>query len=144
MSQKTILAAIDLLHVDHHKDILTKAAKFAELDDARLVVVTVIPDFGMSIVGTYFDKDTEKKALKQAAEDLHAAVRNHLGQEEDRQIKHVVCHGNAYEEILDTAEKFDASLIVMGAHKPEIRDYLLGPNAARVVRHSKCSVFVVR
>lgn len=140
----TVLAAIDLVHAGHHADILGRAAKMAELDDARLVVVTVIPDFGMSIVGSYFDEDVEKKALKQAATDLHAVVATHLGTQEDRQIKHVVCHGNAYEEILETAEKFEVGLIVMGAHAPKIRDYLLGPNAARVVRHSKCSVFVVR
>ena len=141
---KTVLAAIDLIHKDLHGDILGKAAKFAELDDARLVVVTVIPDFGMSIVGTYFDEDAEKKALTQAATDLHSAVTEQLGESEDKQIKHVVCHGNAYEEILETADKFDVNLIVMGAHAPKIRDYLLGPNAARVVRHSTCSVFVVR
>jgi len=52
--------------------------------------------------------------------------------------------GNAYDEILRVAEADGASLIVIGAHKPDFRDYLLGPNAARVVRHSKCSVFVVR
>ena len=38
----------------------------------------------------------------------------------------------------------DDDLIVIGAHKPDFKDYLLGPNAARVVRHSHCSVHVVR
>lgn len=142
---RNILAAIDLVHVDHHADILKTAARFAELDpDGRLVVVTVIPDFGMSIVGTYFEKGAEKKALQHAAEELHGVITRHLGADEDKRIKHVVCHGNAYEEILDTAKTFEADLIVMGAHKPGIRDYLLGPNAARVVRHSTCSVHVVR
>lgn len=140
----TVLAALDLMHNDLHGDILGKAAKMAETDKARLVVVTVIPDFGMSIVGTYFEEDAEKRALEKAAQDLHQVVRDHLGADKDDQIKHVVCHGNAYEEILETAKKFEAGLIVMGAHKPNIRDYLLGPNAARVVRHSTCSVFVVR
>ncbi|MEP3300223.1 MAG: universal stress protein, partial [Pseudoruegeria sp.] len=37
-----------------------------------------------------------------------------------------------------------ADLIVIGAHRPDFKDYLLGPNAARVVRHSECSVYVVR
>lgn len=32
----------------------------------------------------------------------------------------------------------------MAAHRPALKDYLLGPNAARVVRHSNCSVLVVR
>ena len=32
----------------------------------------------------------------------------------------------------------------MSANRPELKDYLLGPNAARVVRHSDVSVLVVR
>jgi nucleotide-binding universal stress UspA family protein len=35
-------------------------------------------------------------------------------------------------------------MIVMASHRPELKDYLLGPNAARVVRHAECSVLVVR
>ena len=52
--------------------------------------------------------------------------------------------GTAYEEILTTARSFGADLIVMASHRPELKDYLLGPNAARVVRHSDVSVLVVR
>jgi nucleotide-binding universal stress UspA family protein len=37
-----------------------------------------------------------------------------------------------------------STVIVVGAHKPDLSEYLLGPNAARIVRHSKCSVYVVR
>jgi len=33
---------------------------------------------------------------------------------------------------------------VLASHRPDLKDYLLGPNAARVVRHADRSVFVVR
>ena len=55
-----------------------------------------------------------------------------------------VGHGTVYEEILHAAKRIDADLIVMAAHRPGQADYLLGPNAARVVRHAECSVLVVR
>jgi nucleotide-binding universal stress UspA family protein len=32
----------------------------------------------------------------------------------------------------------------MGSGRPELADYLLGPNADKVVRHAKCSVMAVR
>jgi nucleotide-binding universal stress UspA family protein len=32
----------------------------------------------------------------------------------------------------------------MGSHRPNMSDYLIGPNAARVVRHAPVSVLVVR
>jgi nucleotide-binding universal stress UspA family protein len=38
----------------------------------------------------------------------------------------------------------NADLIVMASHKPTVTDYLLGANAAHVVRHAGCSVMVVR
>jgi nucleotide-binding universal stress UspA family protein len=55
-----------------------------------------------------------------------------------------VLHGTIYDEILRAAGKLEVDLIVIGAHRPEFSDYLLGPNAARVVRHARQSVYVVR
>jgi nucleotide-binding universal stress UspA family protein len=49
-----------------------------------------------------------------------------------------------YQEILKTAEAIQADLIVMGSHRPELSDYLLGSNTEKVVRHARCSVMVVR
>ena len=49
-----------------------------------------------------------------------------------------------YQVILETAAKIGADLIVMASHRPKPMDYLLGPNAAKVVRHAKTSVLVVR
>jgi nucleotide-binding universal stress UspA family protein len=59
-------------------------------------------------------------------------------------VQHVVACGTIYEEILDFARQHSVDLIVMASHRPELSDYLLGPNAARVTRHAACSVMVVR
>jgi nucleotide-binding universal stress UspA family protein len=56
----------------------------------------------------------------------------------------IVTNGTVYEEILRTAKEIGCDVIVMASHRPELKDYLLGPNAARVVRHANCSVLVVR
>ncbi len=48
------------------------------------------------------------------------------------------------EKILKAVEETGCDLIVMASHRPALKDYLLGPNAARVVRHANCSVLVVR
>jgi nucleotide-binding universal stress UspA family protein len=37
-----------------------------------------------------------------------------------------------------------ADLIILGAHRPDISDYLMGANAAQIVRHADCSVWTVR
>ncbi|WP_439138996.1 universal stress protein [Planktotalea sp.] len=69
---------------------------------------------------------------------------NALDAEQNSKVRHIVATGRIYEEVLGLAEKTSAALIVVGAHKADLADYLLGPNAARIVRHAKCSVYVVR
>jgi len=55
-----------------------------------------------------------------------------------------VLSGTVYDSVLETADKLGADVIIIGAHQPKLRDYLLGANAAKVVRHSKQSVLMVR
>lgn len=139
-----ILAAIDLQHPEHHSAILSKASRMAEMEGAHIAVVTVIPDFGMSIVGSFFEEGAAQTALDTAAATLHEVVSSALGAKGSAEVKHIVRSGTAYEQILETATELEPELIVMGAHRPDLKDYLLGPNAARVVRHSNCSVLVLR
>ena len=57
----------------------------------------------------------------------------------------LVTHGaSIYAKILGVAEEAEADLIVVGPHRPAMKDYLLGTNAARVLRHARCSVLVAR
>ena len=63
----------------------------------------------------------------------------------DLQPNAAVTHGpTIYTEILAFAEEVGGDLIVVGSHRPAMKDYLLGTNAARVVRHARCSVLVAR
>lgn len=138
----TILLPIDLTAETSWAKAAPIAVKMAKDDGATLHVVTVVPDFGMSIVGTYFEAGFEQKALHEIGEQLSAWMAEHVPAEID--AKPHVLHGSVYDQIISAAENLDADAIVMGSHRPELSDYLLGPNAARVVRHAKQSVFVVR
>jgi nucleotide-binding universal stress UspA family protein len=63
----------------------------------------------------------------------------------DLKPKLVVEHGESiYQVILEAAREADVDLIIVGAHRPEMKDYLLGTNAGRVVRHASCAVLVAR
>ncbi|WP_095590327.1 universal stress protein [Actibacterium ureilyticum] len=140
----SILCAIDISQPEHDVKVLQRAAELAGLDGARLDVITVVPDFGMSVVGQAFDKRFHDKAVDKSRDLLNAFVEKHIGAEANAQVRHVIATGKAYEQILKAARAAGSDLIVIGSHKPELKDYLLGPNAARVVRHSDCSVYVVR
>ncbi len=140
----TVLCAIDVSNKGRDSNVVKQAARIAALEGAQLDVITVMPDFGMSVVGGFFDKSHLTEATERTKTDLNALVLDALGEEANAKVRHLVAIGTAYEEILSAAKANGASLIVIGAHKPDFKDYLLGPNAARVVRHSDCSVYVVR
>ena len=116
----------------------------ADLEGAQLDVIAVVPDFGLSQVGSFFNKDHHEQLVGHAKEELNTLVTKALDASQNDKVRHVIATGRAYEEVLSLAEKSNASLIVVGAHTSDLSDYLLGPNAARVVRHAKCSVYVVR
>lgn len=141
---RSVLCAVDISSPGEDSKVLETAKQLADLRGTKLDVVTVLPDYGKSIVGSFFDEGHHDKAVKAAKTALNTQIEASLGAEANAEVRHIVATGTVYEEILRVAKKADAGLIVIGAHKPDFKDYLLGPNAARVVRHSNCSVYVVR
>lgn len=139
---KDILLAVDLGHQDDEEDAVRTVVEYARAFKSRVHIITVVPDFGMSLVGSFFPKGFEKGALAEADKQLHAYAQEKFPDEITR--RHIVGHGTIYKEILRYAGIVTADLIVMSAHRRGLEDYLLGPNAARVVRHADCSVLVVR
>ena len=138
----SILLPIDLGHESSWKKALPIALEMARTKSAQLIIMTVLPDFGLSMVSLNFPADFEKDSMAKVAEALDAFVKQHVTGEDS--VKTHVEHGAVYSEIIETADKLGCDLIVLASHRPEMRDYLIGPNAARVVRHAKQSVFVIR
>jgi nucleotide-binding universal stress UspA family protein len=138
---KDILLAVDLGDETSWRKALPTAVDLCRASGATLHVITVVPDFGMTIVAEFFPSDFEKKALAQADERLRAFLAENAP---GIKAQCIVGHGTVYEEILRVADDVRCDLIVIAAHRPALKDYLLGPNAARVVRHAQCSVLVVR
>lgn len=139
---KHILLPVDLGHEGSWKKSLPTAVSMCQSFGASLHVLTVLPDFGMSIVEQYFPEGYEKEMAEKCLSQLHDFVKEHVP--DGVQVQHVVGEGSVYEVILKISEDVDADLIIMGSDRPKLKDYLLGPNAARVVRHANCSVMVVR
>ncbi len=137
---KHILLPIDL--DEKEQMTLQPAIDHAKAFGAQLHVMMVVPDFRMSIVSQYFPSSSDERIIAGAHEALKAFTKQHIPG--DIPVQHIVGQGTVYEVIIETAKKIDADLIIMGAHRPDLKDYLLGPNAARVVRHSDKTVLVVR
>ncbi len=139
---KRFLCAIDLTHEDDARALLTEAGRLARSEGARLSVITVLPDYGSTFVGSFFKQGTLKTASEAAQEALHQMERELLS--ELGPVQSIVAVGSAYEKVLEMAEKISADLIIVGAHKPAFTSRVIGPNAARITRYAKTSVLVVR
>ena len=139
---RNILLSVDLAEESSWRDALPKAVEIAASAKAALHLVTVVPTFGMPIVGSFFPEDFEKKALAAARTQLDDFIATNIPA--GIEAKGHIAHGVIYEEILHAADKLGCDLIVLASQRPELRDYLIGPNAARVVRHATQSVLVVR
>lgn len=139
---KNILLALDLSDEKSWVKSLPTSIEYAQTFGATLRIMTVVPDFGMSIVGSFFPKGYEKEVLTQAQEALHTFVAKHVP--DTVKVQHIVGHGTVYEEVLRAACEVSADLIVLGASRPRAGKFLIGPNASRVFREADCSVLVVR
>ena len=139
---RDILLAVDLNEESSWRQALPTAVEYCRAFGSTLHIVSIAPDFSMPFVGQFFPDDYAKAVADKLLEALHAFARERVP--DDVRVQHIVSEGTVYQEILKVAADIGADLIVMASHRPALKDYLLGPNAARVVRHARCSVLVVR
>lgn len=132
---KTILVPIDLSHAEQGQEIL-KTARQVGGAQARLMALFVAADIP-GYVAAELPAGMLQKNLKDAEAKLKALAAS-AGAEA------MVRTGHPSTMILEVAGETGADLIVMASHRPGLQDYFLGSTAARVVRHSNCSVLVDR
>ena len=139
---KNILVALDLNDETSCHNPLISAVELARTFGARLHVLTVVRE-----VEAILQAMSAPLAYELIATDLE----NELGalirrvNASDLNPNILVTHGvSIYAEILRVAEEAEADLVVVGSHRPAMKDYLLGTNSARVVRHAHCAVLVAR
>lgn len=139
---QNILVPIDLSDKHSWRKALPTAIRMVEMFEAQLYLITVVPGFPLPIVGQFFPDDFEPRLRQHAAKQLREFAAEQIP--DAISCKRIVAEGKVYQEILNAAKRVKADLIVMGSHRPELKDFLLGPNAQKVVHHATCSVMVIR
>lgn len=139
---KNLLLTVDIASPESAAKSVAAAVSLARSNDAMLHLLNVVPDTGMAIVGASMAPSQMEKALEAARAEMHHWADQTIPSDIERQIH--IKEGTVYDQIIRTANEIDVDAIIVGAHSPQFRDYLIGPNAARVARHATQSVFVVR
>jgi nucleotide-binding universal stress UspA family protein len=139
---KNILLTVDLSDDASWSKAAPTAVEMCQAFGAELHLLTVIPDMGTPLVEEYFPENFEAEVAKGAAAKIADFANGQFPSDLKPNVH--IGSGSIYKEILRVSKEINADVIVMASHRPELSDYLLGPNAARVVRHANCSVMVVR
>ncbi|MCP1336936.1 universal stress protein [Futiania mangrovi] len=135
-----ILVPVDLDEQATIGNAVQAGGDLARQHGAELRLLTVLPVIPAS-VSLYMPEDVLTKRMDEAKASLSTLAKEAGG---DLKVTTVVRKGTVYDEVIREAETADCDLIVMTSHRPEMSTYLLGSNAARIVRHSNCSVLVLR
>ena len=139
---KNILFPVDLEHTAEAGTALQVALEEVRRSEAKLTVMTVAPGFGMPIVASFFDDKAVQDALKEVARHLKRYLDENIP--DDIDARAVVVEGNPAELILKQAKIDKIDLIVIASDNNQVEQLLLGSCAAKVVRHSRCTVTVVK
>ena len=145
------LAAVDLADDESLENILATTVRMATgIEGTRIYLMTVVPGVPAGIDARYAVRGEMhgsaeyplQEWMDEAAKRLGEIAAEHIP--EPMRAGVVVRNGTVYKEIVEAARDLDIGQIVMGAHRPSLADFLLGPNSARVARHAGCTVTVVR
>ncbi len=141
ISYKSALAAIDTDDTDGAIRVLNASHSLLP-ESAVLHVISIVPDYSGGMVGPFFPENHEEQAMATAKAFLMTLVDEHIPS--TRELKFHIAHGGIYEEVLSSADDLEVDVIVIGARRPKLKNFFLGANAAKIVRHAPQSVFVVR
>ena len=145
-----ILVPIDLADMPTMEKVLKAAVQQAEASKGSLTVMTVVPNMVTGIDYRYAIRGetggSEEYDLKEIVQEALDRLNEIVGKSvpSGMKVKTIARHGTVYEQVLNVAEELGVDQIVIGAHRPAVSDFLLGPNTARIVRHATCSVNVIR
>ena len=132
----TIIVPTDFSDEESTIRSLKKAEKLS--DNGRIILLHVLDDIP-SYALVDIPLDMMPDLVPQTRDSLKAMV---FLSKVKAEIE--VRNGGSYREIIESSKEHEANLIIINSHRPGLKDYLLGSTAAKVVRHSPCSVLVER
>jgi nucleotide-binding universal stress UspA family protein len=139
---KNILVAIDGSDEASWQKPLASAVALARAFDAQLHVLSVIR-------GPFEPRQTTAVPVgwQWFAGELERRIASQIRRAAPDGLAHkivAVVEPDIDAAILGVAEEACADLVVMGCHRPELKDRLLGTHSSHVARHAGCSVLVAR
>jgi universal stress protein A len=127
---------------------LKQAVEMAKQNKAKIYLLHVVGVVQQCAVDYCLDQQTidalDKKSIKSSEDMMQKQIKKVVNSRDVEIISYVV-KGTPYHEILKEQEDKKIDLIVIATHgRTGLIGHLLGSVAEKVVRHTKCPVFLVR
>lgn len=124
-----------------YKNILvaTDGSKYS--DAAALEAISIAKRCGSDLIAlSVATKDKDLQSAKKSVEKI-----SQIAEKEGLKVKTLTPRGIPYNVIVETAEKKNADIIVVGSHgRTGIERLLMGSVTERVIGHANCAVLVVK
>ena len=121
---------------------LKKGLEVAEKFSSSVTVISVVPELYLTEL-MEMDRVRILETLTEEAKKTMDQIRTKTAG--FTSLKTIIKQGNPAEEILETAKKIKADLIVTGSHgRHGAQKFLLGSVSSKIIDHAPCAVLVVK
>lgn len=134
---RKIIVPVEMGQLEKGEKILRKA--MALLDEGGEIVLLNITENIPGYLTIDLPADFTNRGVSDADDRLRV-LNDTVGANAEILVK----VGAPAREIIAVADELLADLVIIGSHRPNLSNYLLGSTADRVVRHANCSVLVDR
>ncbi len=140
---KHILVPVELGDDKAWTAALARAVELVQAFDAKLSLLSVVPDLGVGMVSSFFPPDYADKARETAQDGINKVAAAHVPA--DLHADTYVAQGKVWREIVRVANETGADLVVMGGRDQDAPEtFLLSTTAQRVAQRAGASVLIVR
>ena len=121
---------------------LKQAFEIADKFGSSVTVISVVPELYLTEL-MEMDRLRILETLTEEAQRIMDKIKAKTAG--SKPVRTIVAQGNPAEEILGTANKIKADLIVTGSHgRHGAQKFLLGSVSSKIIDHAPCTVLVVK
>jgi len=130
---------------DNAKLALRQAIEIAQATNARLTVVSVIPDVAATVQGAWLAGANPQQLERDMTEQISATLEEAVAQvPDDVPVTKLLGHGHAGPALLSAVDEQGSDLVVVGTRgRGAVKSLFLGSVTEHLVTHSSVPIVVV-
>ena len=138
-----ILVPVDLSTEATTEKLCKTANDLAGKYQSEVILLTIMPDYGMPLVASFFPEDAQNKLKLEMKGKLEGLAKAYFN---DASVTIKLKQGKRRQAILQAIENIQPDLVIMGCRRKKSRSNqrLLGATGTVVSDRAGCSVMIVR